>query len=264
MPTPLEILLDPISLAVLGLYGGLILFEMMAPGRKLPKVNGWLRRCFLSFAVYFYLSSYLPLIWDVYLTPIRLFDLTGWHPFAAGAIAVFVYELGLYGWHRLMHGSPTLWRIFHQMHHSAERLDTFGAFYFSPMDMAGFTLLGSLALAVIGIGPEASTIFLFATVFLGVFQHMNIRTPRWLGYIIQRPESHAVHHGRGLHRYNYSDLPVFDMLFGTFKNPRSYENETGFYHGASARVADMLLWKDITEDQANGREAQPLQPDAGA
>jgi sterol desaturase/sphingolipid hydroxylase (fatty acid hydroxylase superfamily) len=34
--------------------------------------------------------------------------------------------------------SNILWRIFHQMHHSAERLDTYGAFYFSPYDMIGF------------------------------------------------------------------------------------------------------------------------------
>jgi hypothetical protein len=26
--------------------------------------------------------------------------------------------------------------------------------------------------------------------------HMNIRTPEWLGYFIQRPESHRVHHLR--------------------------------------------------------------------
>ena len=49
--------------------------------------------------------------------------------------------------------------------------------------------------------------------------HWNVSTPAWLGYLIQRPESHCVHHQHGLHRYNYADLPVWDMLFGTFRNP---------------------------------------------
>ena len=31
---------------------------------------------------------------------------------------------------------------------------------------------------------------------MAMFQHANIRTPRWIGYVVQRPESHAVHHGR--------------------------------------------------------------------
>ena len=47
--------------------------------------------------------------------------------------------------------------------------------------------------------------------FYAVFQHANVRTPRWLGYVIQRPESHCVHHERGLHAYNYADLPVFEQ-----------------------------------------------------
>ena len=33
MPTPIEILLDPISLGVLALYGALMVCEAIAPGR---------------------------------------------------------------------------------------------------------------------------------------------------------------------------------------------------------------------------------------
>ena len=145
-----------------------------------------------------------------------------------------------------MHKSNWLWRIFHQMQHSAEVVDSIGAFYFSPLDMIGFTLLGSMSLVVVvGVSPEAATYFLFISQFLAVFQHSNIKTPYWLGYVIQRPESHRVHHGKGIHQYNYSDLPIFDIVFGTFRNPRTDEIETGFYQGASNRVLEMLYFKDI-------------------
>ena len=85
--------------------------------------------------------------------------------------------------------------------------------------------------------------------FAGIFQHANINTPRWLGYIIQRPESHTIHHGRGLHKYNYCDLPIIDIIFGTFRNPKGYQMETGYYDGASARIVDMLLFKDVSKGE---------------
>ena len=136
------------------------------------------------------------------------------------------------------------------MHHSAERMDSYGAFYFSPMDMIGFTFLGSLCLVVIaGFTPEAATIFILGTTFLSIFQHSNIKTPVWLGYIIQRPEAHTVHHAKGIHAYNYSDISLFDIIFGTFRNPKGYDNETGFYEGASSKVWDMLTFKDINETE---------------
>ncbi len=251
MPTPIEILLDPISLGVLALYGALMLWEALAPGRALPAVKGWMPRALVSFGVYFYLSSYLPLVWDAYLAQYQLFDLSTLGVIGGAAIGVLVYEGLVYGWHRAMHQTNWLWRVFHQLHHSAERVDTYGAFYFSPLDMAGFTLLGSLSLSlIVGLSPQAVTVFLFVTMFLGIFQHTNVRTPRWLGYLVQRPESHTIHHGRGLHKFNYSDLPVFDILFGTFRNPRGYEMPTGFYDGASARIVDMLLCRDVSQPEA--------------
>jgi hypothetical protein len=86
--------------------------------------------------------------------------------------------------------------------------------------------------------------------FNALFQHANIKTPHWLGYLVERPESHAIHHGRGIHRYNYSDLPLWDIVFGTFRNPRTEEEvpaEAGFYKGASSRLLALLLGKDVTQ-----------------
>ena len=249
MPTPLEILIDPVSMIVLVIFGSLMILEVVFPGRKLPRIKGWYLRATLVFVSYFYLSAYLPLLWDRYLSEFQLFNLESLNPFLAAAIGLFVLELLIYIWHRAMHQFDWLWRIFHQMHHSAERVDALGAFYFSPLDMAGFTLVGSLSLVVIvGVSPEAATYVLLSSIFLAIFQHTNVKTPKWLGYFIQRPESHSLHHGRGVHRYNYSDLPIFDIIFGTFKNPAEFINQNGFYDGASARISDMLMFRDVSTE----------------
>jgi TolB-like protein len=163
-------------------------------------------------------------------------------------------------WHYWLHRSDFLWKTFHQMHHSAERLDTYGAFFFSPFDMIGWTVLGSICFSLIaGLSPQAITVMLLATNFLSIFQHSNIKTPRWLGYIIQRPESHTYHHAMGIHRFNYSDLPLFDIIFRTFRNPATFEHPTGFYNGASARIFDMLRGRDVSKpgsvDQTNPKSS---------
>ncbi len=245
MPTPLELLLDPISLIILAIYAMLMIWEALFPARSLPKVKYWKLKGITAFTVFFYLSSYLPLLTDPFLEEYRLFDLTEFGVIWGTLFALFLYEFGLYIWHRAMHKSDFLWRTFHQMHHSAERIDTYGAFYFSPLDMIGFTLLGSICLVLtIGVTPQAVTAFLLITTFFNIFQHANVNTPHWLGYIVQRPESHTYHHAKGIHEHNYSDIAIFDILFGTFLNPKGYEYETGFYQGASSKVFEMLTFQD--------------------
>lgn len=252
MPNPLELLLDPISLTILAMYLALMIWEAIAPGRKLPKVANWRIRGLSVFAFYFFFTSYIPLLWDNYLAQYQFFNLSEMSLALQITIGVLLYEFGVYVWHRLMHESDLLWKTFHQMHHSAERMDTYGAFYFSPLDMIGFSFLGSLCLVlIVGLSPQATTASILIITFLGVFQHTNVKTPAWLGYIIQRPESHTLHHAKGIHKYNYSDLPIFDMIFGTFRNPSSYSYDTGFYAGASSRIVDMLLFKDLEKNRLN-------------
>jgi len=250
MLTPLEILIDPISLVILAIYGGLMIWEAVVPGRKLPKMRFWRLRGLAVFAVYFYLASYLPMLIDQYLVKLQVFNLEMLGVAGGSILGVLLYECGVYFWHRALHRSNFLWKGFHQMHHSAERIDTYSAFFFSPLDMIGWTVLGSLTLTLlVGLDPRAATITIVATNFLGMFQHTNIKTPVWLGYIVQRPESHTIHHARGIHAYNYSDLPIFDILFGTFRNPKTYDHETGFYIGASTRIKDMLLFKEVDQPE---------------
>jgi len=262
MPSPLAILLDPVSLTIIGIYAILMIWEAVFPARKLPQVKFWILRGMGSFAVFFFLSSYLPLLTDPYLSAYQLVDLSTLGLIPQALIGILLYEGALYVWHYSMHRSHVLWRVFHQMHHSAERMDTIGAFYFSPMDMVAFTLMGSVCFALlIGLSPQAITVLLLVTNFFSIFQHANIKTPHWLGYLVQRPESHTVHHAKGVHRYNYSDLPVYDIIFGTFNNPKNYEHETGFYNGASSRIWDMMLFRDVaTAKKKRKRKSRKVVP----
>ncbi len=259
MPTPIELLLDPMVLSVIGIFAALALWEALVPARPLPRVRAWRTRGMLAFAAYLAISSYLPFLWADWLAPLQLFDLTAFGTWAGAAIGVLLYEAGVWAWHRSLHGSNTLWRYFHQWHHSAERLDTWGAFWFSPLDMVGWTALFSLALTLVGLSPQAVFATVCATTFLSVFQHANVRTPRWLGILVQRPESHSWHHARGVHAANYSDLPLFDILMGTWNNPGEFAPEQGFHRGASSDYAGLLLGRDVASAADAGLSAPRVQ-----
>lgn len=220
----------------------------------------------MALVAYFLVSSYLPYWVAPRLEGLRVADLSSLGTWGGGLCAFLVYQVLAYGWHRSMHGFDWLFRSVHQLHHSAERLDVPSAFLFSPFDMIGWTMVSTVALSLVGVTPEATVAFILGSTFLSTFQHANLRTPRFLGYLIQRPESHSHHHGRGVHANNYADLPLLDMLFGTFRNPRDFAPETGYHDGASARVWEMMKLADVSAPVTSGTALRraPRIPSEGA
>src|SRR5262245_8337605 len=122
MPNPIDVLLDPASLVVFALFGGLMLWEALWPARQLPRVKGWRAMGLCGFAVFFLLSTYMPYLWADYIGHLRVLDLSGLGTTGGAACAALVYEAGAYAYHRTMHRMNMLWRVLHQMHHSAERI----------------------------------------------------------------------------------------------------------------------------------------------
>jgi sterol desaturase/sphingolipid hydroxylase (fatty acid hydroxylase superfamily) len=230
----------------LGLFGAFVGLDLARRAQAWPDVAGWRWKGLFFTLLYFVVATLAPLGWDAWLGQYQLVDGSAL-PFWAQVVTGFlVLEFFVYAWHRTMHNTPVLWRWFHQMHHSAERLDIWGAFYFHPLDMLGFAFFTSVALVLgIGLSGEAALVVNVLATFLGMFQHANIRTPHWLGYLVQRPESHSIHHKRGHHANNYGDLPLYDMIFGTFANPRDFEPQVGFHEGSSRQVGPMLIGKSI-------------------
>ncbi len=153
-----------------------------------------------------------------------------------------------------------MWRLFHQIHHSPQRVDMSGAALFHPLETVAFLVIGALVTTlVLGLDPVAAALTGYIAAFYGYFQHMNIRTPRWLGYIIQRPEAHCIHHQRDVHAYNYGDLPIWDMLFGTFRNPAGFRRRgriRSARHESSRRDAGLRRRQRSRSgpDSSGGRE----------
>lgn len=257
---------ETLEILTLALVPGFLLLDAFRGARTYRTPRWWRLRGLLVTLVVVGLSMSYATFWATLIGPRSLLDGSRLGTAGGASAGILLYELAHYWYHRAAHRYDWLWRLGHQMHHSAERMDAFGAYYLHPIDLFFFTTCSSLVFfPLLGLKPEAGAI---AAAFLGfnaMSQHANIRTPHWLGYLVQRPESHCVHHARGLHHGNYSDLPLWDMVFGTFHNPRSVEGlQAGFHDGASTRLLDMLLFRDVSRPPAEQDEDaadKPL-PDA--
>lgn len=152
-----------------------------------------------------------------------------------------------YWWHRFTHASDTAWRMVHQLHHSPSRVEALTAFYLHPLDSFLATLLNAVvAYALFGASPWAAGLALLYVSVFNLVAHADMRTPWWLGFFTQRPEMHRLHHQRGAHRSNYG-LPIWDMLFGTWRNPRAGAVECGFRPENEYRVREMLMMKSVED-----------------
>ncbi|XHS76888.1 sterol desaturase family protein [Burkholderiaceae bacterium UC74_6] len=246
--------MDAVELAFLlftpALYAAMLAIELLGTGRSFPRRSGWqwlgIGFLLLSMAIGNALPLFLPLEW---MAAHRWLDgaVLG---VAGGAVVGFVVlELAVYAWHRSVHSFSPLWRLFHQLHHGPRRVDIPGALVFHPLESVAYVLIPLfVTVIVLGLDATAAAITGCLFTFYAFFQHWNVRTPQWLGYIVQRPESHCVHHRAGLHSYNFADLPLWDMVFGTFRNPRQFMGACGFEGERDRRMAAMLAFADVNAD----------------
>ena len=240
---------------IITLLAGLtmLLFERRHPGRVWPSPKTWVARALTFNAAQATVIFISGLTWNHWLAAASLFHVGTGHVLLDAASGYFVITFVFYWWHRWRHEVPQLWLWLHQIHHSPKRLELLTTFYKHPVEIMLDSMLSSLVVyTLLGLSPTAGTLAFVMTGLAEMFYHWNIRTPRWIGYLIQRPESHCVHHQRGVHRYNYSDLPVWDMLFGTFNNPAAFTRECGFDGEREERLNDMLRGRNVLRSDAYG------------
>jgi len=222
-------------------------FERVRPGRRWPNVSGFFARAALLNAIQVAVVLLAAGTWDGWMLGHRPWSLDAW-PFAArvatGYLAItFIY----YFWHRARHASPLLWRWFHQVHHSPQRLEVAASFYKHPIEIAANGVLSSAILfLLVGLDAASAATVVLLTGVAELFYHWNVKTPYWLGFVIQRPESHCVHHQQGRHHSNYADLPLWDWMFGTLDNPKRWDAECGLGPHQEHQLGALLCGRDLT------------------
>ncbi len=240
----------------IGAAGAMIAYEFLRPAVKLGPVRGWWARVVALNLFQVGTVFVAGLTWNRWLQGRSLLDAGTW-PFPAAVLATYVFStLVFYWWHRIRHESPFWWRLAHQIHHSVSRLELVSSFYKHPVEIWINSILSAVIVyPIMGCSTAQASAYTMAIAVGEMFYHWNIRTPRWVGVAFQRPESHRIHHQKAMHSHNYSDLPVWDWIFGTFSNPRNADRVlTGFGDNRETRIGEMLLAREVETT----RRSEPL------
>jgi sterol desaturase/sphingolipid hydroxylase (fatty acid hydroxylase superfamily) len=234
----------------------MIACEVVRPGRSWPSVAGWWLRAALLNGVQVGMVFAAGHLWERWMRQHRPWSADALGVTGGALVGYLVITFVYYWWHRWRHESDFLWRWVHQLHHSPQRIEVITSFYKHPFELLANSLLSAAILyLLVGLGPAAASAAVLLTGLAELFYHWNVPTPHWLGYLIQRPESHCVHHQEGLHACNYADLPLWDILFGTFYNPRRWRERAGFGPSREHLLGPMLCGVDVNKKQPAG--AQP-------
>jgi len=223
------------------------LVERIFVGWPLPKVKTWPLRVLVINGVQLGVVLLAGVTWERWLSSWSVFSLS--EPLGTvggGLVAYFIATFVFYWWHRWRHQFDSLWVGFHQIHHSPQRLEVITSFYKHPGEMIVNSIIGSLLVyTLLGLSLEAGAVYTACTALGEFFYHTNVKTPRWIGYFFQRPEMHRIHHQYGRHKNNYGDIVWWDMLFGTYENPKDFTATCGFDDEKEQRLLDMLVYKDV-------------------
>jgi sterol desaturase/sphingolipid hydroxylase (fatty acid hydroxylase superfamily) len=229
-------------------FAGALFVERVYAARPLPGARAWLTKGTALFLLHALARIGAPYVAATLLRKDATDDDGDGGAVLGGVAGFLASDAAHYAVHRALHRVPLLWRWVHQLHHSAERLDVAGASWLHPFDLVVFSAIGASITTVLRLSPGAAAIAGLFGLVAALFEHMNVRTPAWIGFVIQRPEAHAVHHARGVHAYNYGSFMLWDLVFRTFRNPATFADDevAGFWDGASERWPAMLAGRDVT------------------
>jgi sterol desaturase/sphingolipid hydroxylase (fatty acid hydroxylase superfamily) len=244
-----EFMTLPSILVVLVTFVFLIL-ERIFPGRELPKVRDWYWRALLVNFAQLGITLATARLW-IQIFGTSVFNLSAWSmPLAEGLFGWFIGTFFFYWWHVLRH-KKGFWLVFHQIHHSPSRIEIVTSFYKHPIEILIDAILSAIVLyPLLGCSLMGAFWYNFFAATGEYFYHANVKTPKWLRFLIQTPELHSIHHQFDVHKYNFSDIPLWDRLFGTYKDTTVFADRCGFPKGAEEQLGAMLAFKDVYHEES--------------
>lgn len=133
-------------------------------------------------------------------------NLSPWSPFDSifGAVGEYrilidllILDLWIYGWHRLNHRLPWLWR-YHQVHHLDQQLDATSALRFHPGEVVLSALFRLPVIFLFAMPFSSILVFEILVAAAAIFHHSNVRLPvgaeKALSSLVITPSIHWVHH----------------------------------------------------------------------
>lgn len=164
----------------------------------------------------------------------------------APVLAVLIYDVGYYWFHRLQHALPFLWR-YHAVHHSIEELNAFNSYHHVSEYLFRIPLLTVPVNLLIWVGEPQVVVAAMVIAAVGKLGHANTRLSFGpLRYLFTEPRYHRIHHSveqRHWDRNFAFYFPALDMIFGTAHFPAKDEYPaTGISYAREPRSLRQFLF----------------------
>jgi len=137
-------------------------------------------------------------------------------------LGVVLLDLALYGQHVASHKIPFIWR-FHRVHHADRDMDATTGVRFHPIESVMSMLYKCVIVLVVGPAVIAVVIFEVILNASALFNHANVRLPKWLDRILRilivTPDMHSVHHSVLPNETNSNYgffLSIWDRVFASY------------------------------------------------
>lgn len=241
-----------------GVFAAMVLWEVIAPRRELAvgKPLRWASNLGLVIvnSVVARLLAPLGAVGVAMFAETRgwgLFNAVEVLPWVAVVGSVLLLDLAIYLQHVMFHAVPLFWRL-HMVHHADLDFDVTTGLRFHTIEI--LLSLGIKAAAILLLGAPAIAVVIFEVLLnaTSMFNHSNVRMPRWLDSVLRcfvvTPDMHRVHHSviRRETNSNFGfNLPWWDFLLGTYRSqPEAghLKMTIGLSQVRSETRADRLSW----------------------
>ena len=219
----------------LGIFAGLLVLfialETLLPKKKrvMPRARRWVTNIAIVGIDTVLVRVLFPIVavgiailasakgWGLF----NLIDAPFWVSIPSSVIAL---DFLIYVQHRIFHRVPFFWAM-HKVHHTDRDLDVTSALRFHPAEII-VSMVYKFA-CVILLGAPAAAVIIFEILLNGcaMFNHANLRLPKWLDKTLRlalvTPDMHRVHHSV-IERETNSNygfcLPWWDRMLGTYND----------------------------------------------
>lgn len=135
-------------------------------------------------------------------------------------VAMLIFELPWYAFHRLEHAHPLLWRV-HSVHHSSRRIYWWNFSRNHPFDNLVSATAAIAPLALLGVGEAPLGVMAAFSSAHGILQHSNVDLKTGvLDFFLATARVHRWHHSPLRHEADANFCPrltLWDHVFGTYR-----------------------------------------------
>jgi sterol desaturase/sphingolipid hydroxylase (fatty acid hydroxylase superfamily) len=171
--------------------------ERRYPHYPLSETGGWTWKSVVFSNIQLFASIFGKFICESYLTEYHIFDLKSHLNGFCGGIAGYTFSVWFfYLWHLLRHEVKSIWLCVHYFRHNP-RVKIMTSQYERPIEIISNSIIMIIiAHPLLCLSLEAAIWMNIWVALREFFYHINLETPNWLGFFIQKPKPNRVHHLR--------------------------------------------------------------------